>query len=388
MKLLVYCQHVLGVGHFFRTLEICRALADHDIVMVSGGPPTPVELPANVHHRQLSELAMDREFQNLHSPRGRRLETVRTERRRQLQAIFREEAPDVFLVELYPIGRKAFRFELDPLLEEIGAGRLPTCPVVCSVRDILVEKDNAAKHESRAVDILNRRFHALLVHADPAVVRLEETFGQLGSIRIPVVYTGFVAAKGDAVPDRNAWRHAQGIADDQRLVVASAGGGAVGFDLLDAMWKAVRLLQARHPLVLQAFTGPFMDGSQVAELERRQTATLRLDRFSDNFTAWLQVADAAVSMAGYNTCMNILTTCPPALVYPFEQNREQGLRARRLADRGVLQILERRDLEPERLAHRLAEVMGQAPSPHTIDTDGAARTARWLAALGALQGGK
>ena len=381
MKLLVYCQHVLGVGHFFRTLEICRALADHDVVLVSGGPPTPADLPANVRRRQLSELAMDRDFQNLHSPEGKRLETVREERRRQLQAIFREEAPDVFLVELYPIGRKAFRFELDPLLAEINAGHLPACKVVCSVRDILVEKENAAKHESRAVDILNRRFDALLVHADPQVVRLEETFDRLSAVRIPVVYTGFVAARPTAIPNLAAWRRAQGVAEDQRLVVASAGGGAVGFDLLDAVSRAVACLQNRYPVVLQGFTGPFMDNAQAAELERRQTAAVRFDRFSEDFTTWLQAADAAVSMAGYNTCMNILTTRPPALVYPFAQNREQGLRARRLSAQGALQILERRDLEPERLAKRLAAIMGRAPSSTTIDTDGAAFTARWLAAL-------
>ena len=387
MKLLVYCQHVLGVGHFFRTLEICRALAGHDIVLVSGGTPPPADLPANVRRRQLPELAMDRDFQNLHSPAGRNLETVRAERRRKLKAIFREEAPDVLLVELYPIGRKAFRFELDPLLAEISDGRLPACKVVCSVRDILVEKENAAKHESRAADILNRHFDALMVHADPRVVGLEETFGQLAAIRIPVVYTGFVAAKGDAVTDPAAWRRAQGVADDRRLVVASAGGGAVGFDLLDAVSQAVGRLQTRYPVVLQAFTGPFMDNAQAAELERRQTAAVRFDRFSEDFTTWLQAADAAVSMGGYNTCMNILTTRPPALVYPFAQNREQGLRARRLAARGALQILAHRDLEPERLAQRLAEIMGRSPSPTTIDIDGAACTARWLAGLVGLESG-
>ena len=88
--------------------------------------------------------------------------------------LMRAEAPNLLLIELFPFGRKAFRFELDPLLAEIDAGRLPACKVVCSVRDILVEKENAAKHESRAVDILNRQFDALLVHADPRVVRLEE----------------------------------------------------------------------------------------------------------------------------------------------------------------------------------------------------------------------
>ena len=387
MKLLVYCQHVLGVGHFFRTLEICRALVGHDIVLVSGGPPTPADLPVNVRRRQLPELAMDRDFQNLHSPEGRHLETVRDERRRQLQAIFREEAPDVFLVELYPLGRKAFRFELDPLLAGIDAGRLPACKVVCSVRDILVEKENAIKHESRAVDILNRQFDALLVHADPRVVRLEETFSQLAAIRIPVVYTGFVAAQAAPVPDPAAWRRLQSVADDQRLVLASAGGGAVGFDLLDAVSQAVDRLQTRYPVVLQAFTGPFMDNDQAAELERRQTAARRFKRFSEDFTTWLQVADATVSMAGYNTCMNLLTVRPPALVYPFEQNREQGLRARRLAARGALQVLQRRDLEPDRLAERLAGIMGQSPAPTTIDTEGAAFTARWMAALVGAEGG-
>jgi predicted glycosyltransferase len=34
MKIACYCQHVLGIGHFHRSLEICKALAvHHDTVM-------------------------------------------------------------------------------------------------------------------------------------------------------------------------------------------------------------------------------------------------------------------------------------------------------------------------------------------------------------------
>ena len=45
MKIVYYCQHVLGLGHFFRTLEICRALEGHEVILVSGGPRLDAALP-------------------------------------------------------------------------------------------------------------------------------------------------------------------------------------------------------------------------------------------------------------------------------------------------------------------------------------------------------
>ena len=48
------------------------------------------------------------------------------------------------MLELYPFGRKAFRFELDPVLEGIRDRSLGPCRVVCSLRDVLVEKKNTA----------------------------------------------------------------------------------------------------------------------------------------------------------------------------------------------------------------------------------------------------
>ena len=194
MKIIIYCQHVLGVGHFFRTLEICRALDQHQVVLVSGGPETPAPLPPHVRRLQLPELAMDHAFQNLHATDGQSVTQTRASRRAMLEHLFREETPDLFLIELYPLGRKAFRDELDPVLAQIRDGRLPPCRVVCSVRDILVEKENQDRHEKRAVDTLNRWFDALLIHADPSVIRLDATFDRMDDIRIPVAYTGFVAS--------------------------------------------------------------------------------------------------------------------------------------------------------------------------------------------------
>lgn len=381
VKIILYCQHVLGIGHFFRTLEICRALHRHRVILVSGGPETPAPLPPHVRRVQLPELAMDHAFQNLHATGGDSLERTQENRRAMLEQLLREETPDLFLIELYPLGRKAFRNELNPILEQIKDGHLPPCRVVCSVRDILVEKEDQVRHDTRAVNALNRWFDALLVHADPAVIKLDATFSRMADIRIPVTYTGFVAPPVSPVGDRAAWKATRGMTPDQVLVVASAGGGAVGYPLLDAVARAVPRLPEDLPIWVQLFTGPFMSARDAEKLQQRRNHRMHIDRFAKNFPAWLGAADLSLSMAGYNTCMNILATGVPALVHPFGQNREQGLRARLLEDRGLLGVLPAEGLNPPELADRMIQLL-QSPRHDdkcSVNINGAANTARWIA---------
>ena len=381
MKIIIYCQHVLGIGHFFRTLEICRALDQHQVVLVSGGPETPAPLPPHVRRLQLPELAMDHAFQNLHATDGQSVPQTGASRRAMLEHLFREETPDLFLIELYPMGRKAFRDELDPVLAQIKDGRLPPCRVVCSVRDILVEKEDQVRHEKRAVDTLNRWFDALLIHADPAVIRLDATFDRMADIRIPVAYTGFVASPGRPAEKRTAWKAARGIAPEQILIVASAGGGAVGYPLLKATTRAVPHLPEDRPIQMHVFTGPFMDAQDVQRLKRRAGHRIRIHCFASDFPAWLQAADLSISMAGYNTCMNIIATGVRALVYPFAQNREQRMRTQRLSRRGAVGMLEPEDLAPKTLAARMAEALGRSVSGRAVDLDGGPASARILRRL-------
>lgn len=386
MKVVIYCQHVLGMGHFARTLAICQALKGHEVVLVSGGPEAPFALPTQVRLVALPELHMDRRFQNLRAGDGEASDQTLGRRCEKLRAVLRAEAPDIFLVELYPLGRKAFRTELDPVLAEIAAGRLPAGRVVSSVRDILVEKNDAAKHEARAVKILNQWFHALLVHADPRLIRLDATFARLAEIRVPVIYTGFVTDPAPPTLDREAWRLRLGIPQDHRLVVASAGSGAVGFPLLQAVVRAARASNSAPPLWLQVFTGPHMPGAEKSSLHREARAAVHVTDFSPDFRGWLRAADLSVSMAGYNTCMDILATGVPALVWPFSQNREQGLRARLLAERGALRVLTPDDLSPARLAARFAETAARPPAAADIDLDGARGTVKALKRLSTAEG--
>jgi predicted glycosyltransferase len=377
MKILIYCQHVLGVGHFFRTLEICRALTGHDVVLVTGGSPVDAGLPAHVREIRLPGLMMDEDFKALHAAGdGPSVEEIKAERRDRFMDIVREEAPELMLVELYPFGRKKFRFELDPVLKAIRSGELPPCQVVCSLRDILVEKADTASYEERVVSTLNRYFDAVLIHADPELVRLEETFSRLDDIELPMVYTGFVTPRPPAGA-RERMRKELWLSPDTALIVASAGGGKVGGPLLEAAVHAVGRLD--HDVRLQVFTGPFMEDEIVSRLRSVSDSRIVVERFTPDFLSWLAAADLSISMGGYNTTMNLLAARTPSLIWPFGQNREQRLRAERIARHGGLELLSDEDLEPARLAERITAVLNRRERPGIrLDLEGAEATARWI----------
>jgi predicted glycosyltransferase len=104
-------------------------------------------------------------------------------------------------------------------------------------------------------------------------------------------------------------------------------------------------------------------------------------RFAGDFRSWLAAADLSISMAGYNTCMNLLTARLPALVWPFNGDREQPLRAARLAERGWVSVLKAADLDPARLAARMQTALAAPSRPRgPVDLGGAVRTARYIEA--------
>ncbi len=379
MKIIYYCQHVLGIGHFFRSLEICKAFAGQEVILVTGGSLVPVPLPSHVREIHLPELMMNEEFSLLYSPEGgKSVAQVMQERQQLLFGLFETEAPDLFIVELYPFGRKAFRFEIDPILEGIRCGGLPKSRVICSLRDILVEKKNPLVYEARVIDMLNRYFDALMIHADPRVLKLDETFSRLKDITVPIAYTGFVTPK--PAPDAGAkLRQQLGIDREDILIVASAGGGTVGNRLLEAVVEAFGFMNIDRPTHLHVFTGPFLSEEAYERLQRMPDRRVRIFRFTSDFLSYLAGADLSVSMAGYNTCMNIAAAQVPALVWPFPQNREQGLRASRLSQLGILRVLTDEELYPRRLSAIMEKSIAlRSRSLVDIDLNGAENTVKWL----------
>ncbi len=382
MKIIFYCQYVFGIGHLFRSLELVRALSNHDVALVVGGPEVEIDLPDHVKLVRLPALYMDEKYTTLIPANPEwSVAQIQHQRKEILFALFEQFRPDIFVVELFPFGRTIFGFELLPVLKAIRKGVLGAVKSVCSLRDVLVKKRDPIEYEERVLDSLNELFDFLLIHSDGEFLSLDETFSRSNEINIPIFYTGFVTKK----PARGSGkkiRETLGISTEEKLIVASAGGGRSGYKLLSSVVDACHLLRDSISVELEVFSGPFMDNNAFTQITAKSGPGINVTRFTKHFLDYLQTADLSVSMAGYNTCMNILTTKVPALVWPFSGDQEQGLRAERLSRLGAMTVLNDEDLRPERLAAMIGQgLAGKSQPSVSIDLNGAVNTANWLESL-------
>jgi predicted glycosyltransferase len=330
MNIMFYCQYVWGMGHLVRSLEFARALSGHNVTLIVGGQEVEVDLPEHVELVRLPVLYMDEKFTRLIPGQpGQSVAHVQQERKKKLYSLLTKNPPDVFIVELYPFGRSIFGFELEPLLADIREGRFGNVRAVCSLRDILVEKKDPPAYEQRVLQKLNRYFDALLVHSDAGLLRLDETFTRVDDISIPLVYTGFITQQANPGAGSRL-RQELKITGEQKLIVASAGGGRSGYKLLTSVIEACEIIRHRLPLRLEVFAGPFMDNEEYKYLSARSAPGFHIRRYTKRFLEYLSAADLSVSLAGYNTCMNLLVTKVPCLVYPYSRQQEQPMRAEKI----------------------------------------------------------
>ena len=354
---------------------------------LNGGEVVPgFELPPSVEVVNLPALKSDAEFQDLHVTGSRqRLEEVKEIRKQLILSAYERVHPDILIVELFPFGRRKFDFELIPLLERIRRARSPT-KIVCSLRDILVGKRDQLQYEEEVCALMNQYFDLLLVHADPKFQRLEETFPRIGSIKCDVRYTGYVVQKSPSETDMHTGSFTS-INPGEVFILVSIGGGRVGHELLECAIEAGNMLEGRLPHRMHIITGPHMPEEQFVRFQEQVKAGphMTIQRFSKRFFSYLQQADLSISMAGYNTCMDILTAGVRALVYPFtgHNNQEQTIRARKLEQMGVVRMIAPGQLKPERLAEEIIRCLKSpvAARPLVLDTHGAERTALFLAEL-------
>jgi predicted glycosyltransferase len=369
MKIIFYCQYVWGMGHLFRSIEVARALSEHEVILVVGGREVDIELPEHVTLVRLPGLYMDEQFTTLiPEDADKTIAAIQRKRQEILFSLCQTHKPDLFIIELYPFGRTS-----------IQQGRFGKIKVVCSLRDILVEKRDPKAYEERVLNHLNTHFDLLLIHSDPAIMPLDETFSRVNDIPIPIFYTGFVTRKVKPAAGKKL-RRELAIAAREKLIVASAGGGRSGYTLLSNVIEAAHQLADSQQIRLEMFTGPFRDEGEFKKLSANSTKRIRVRHFTKRFLDYLSAADVSVSLAGYNTCMNLLVTRVPALVYPYLQQREQPLRVGKIKNFLPIKILQDKDLNPIPLGDHIQQMLGASrPSDGvSLNLDGAENSARYL----------
>jgi predicted glycosyltransferase len=367
-----YVQHLLGIGHLARASRIARALAEDgfDVTVVTGGTPVPGFPGPLVHHVALPPItAGDAGFSGLADIDGNPVDDAfKDNRKERLIAAFHQSQPDIVIIEAFPFGRRQVRFELLPLLEAIAA--MDNKPlVVTSLRDILQERSKPGRDEE-TVDLVKRYFDRVLVHGDPAFARLEDTFPLAADITDKVIYTGLVAAPPPAQPA------------ERFDVIVSAGGGAVGNALIRAALEAAKSIG--NSLSWALITGPNLPQSDFDAISADAPAHVSVYRFRPDFASLLAGAKLSVSQAGYNTVCDVLRAGCHALLIPFTAGgeTEQTVRAERLAKLGLAHVLTEDELSADRMRRAIETALAATDRPpHSLDLDGAHRTAEILRSL-------
>nr|WP_246499312.1 glycosyltransferase [Azospirillum soli] len=366
-----HVQHLLGIGHDRRAALIARGLsaAGMDVTVLRGGHPVPgigygpaavIQLPP--------ARAADETFKTLLDEHGNPIDDAwRANRREAVLNAFKRVQPDALLVESFPFGRRAFRFELLQLLE---AARAAGTVTACSVRDILVAKANPDRLEESTATV-ERLFDRVLVHGDPDLIPFDATFPLASRIADRIRYTGYVAAPPLAAE----------TTDGTDEVIVSVGGGAVGLPLLRAA-LAARPLTPAGDAVWRLLVGPDVPDAAFRALAADAPPGVLVERARPDFPALLRRCRLSVSQAGYNTVLDLLQAGCRAVVVPFAAGgeTEQPTRARLLERRGRLVVVEEAGLTAETLAAGISRALTQpAPPPVPVRLDGAAGTARLLA---------
>ncbi len=380
-KLMFYCQHILGIGHLVRSLEIVRGLVDDfQVCFINGGEVVEgIAIPEGVEMVNLPAIKNDTEFQELQVVDSKyNLAEVQEFRRQELLNLLHKFQPDIFVIELFPFGRRQFSFELIPLLEEIKQ-KYTVTKIVCSLRDITIRKKEQDRHEKKIIQLMNKYFDLLLIHSDRSFLPLEETFSRVKDINCPVRYTGYV------VQEENKAVNTTEIEIDNRdkpSIVVSIGGGRFGHELLECVVGTAPILETKIPHQIQVFTGCFIPENKFLELQKlaQKANNINLRKYTNNLIGYLKTADLSISMGGYNTTMNILTTDVRSMILPFTGNgdREQTIRAEKLEQLGVVRVIHPEDLQPDLFAEQIINYLQEIPTSVYIDLQGVEKTKAFL----------
>ncbi|MEJ1993895.1 MAG: glycosyltransferase [Limibacillus sp.] len=375
-KVMIYVQHLLGIGHIRRASVIAKAVAaaGHDCVFVSGGLPQPDLDLGGARLEQLPPAyCRDERFELLDEAGEPIGEAWKEERRARLLALYEHERPDALLIEQFPFGRRALRFELLPLLDRASAdrasGNSPRPRIYGSIRDVLARRF-APDKERWVLETIERYFDAILVHGDPAFIPFGTSFPAADRIKDRLRYTGYVVA-GEGPPE--------GVEPSGEVLV-STGGGTVGGPLMEAA-LAARKLSPLAEAPWRILAGHGYPEEDFQRLRGKAEEGVIVERARPDFDRLLAACRLSVSLAGYNTTLEVLQTGVPAVLLPYAagEEGEQLLRARLLAERGLVTLLPPDELSPERLASAIGEAMARgAPAPGRLDCRGAATAASIL----------
>lgn len=351
MRVALYSHDTMGLGHFRRNLLLAEALA---------APSTNASslLITGAHEANFFRVPQRADLLTL--PRWRKdslggyrsaqlmlerddLRRLRTESIRSALEVFQ---PDLLIVDKVPTG--AFG-ELIPTLELLSAHG--STRIVLGLRDVLDDPASVAVEWlcPENVEAIERYYDSVWIYGDPQVYDAVREYSLPDSIGSKVTYTGFIDQTSHVGEHAaKTRRELDALLNDKPMVLCTVGGGQDGAVLATEFIRAFPEDGRQGVLV----NGPFMPDDATATLRAAASRKkgLHVFDFVPEVDLLVERAERVVAMAGYNTVCALLSFGKPSLLVPRVQPRhEQWIRAKSLADRGIVHTIHPSDLSADLL---------------------------------------
>lgn len=363
-RIALYSHDTMGLGHTRRNMLIARSLAGAplraNILLIAGTHLTGnFVLPPGVDCLTLPALAKQSDAQYHSRYLDLSLSELVALRAKTICAALEAFDPDILVVDNVPRGAIQ---ELDLTLQSLRARGHTRC--VLGLRDVLDEPVTVEREWERLAneDTIRAYFDAIWVYGDRAVYNLAHEYHFATDVAAKMNYVGYL-------DQRMRLQSADACQSDPfaslalppgQLVLCLVGGGEDGASLAQAFARATLPPETNGVIV----TGPFMPRTAQQDL-RSLAATnprLRVLEFVNEPARLLARADAVIAMGGYNTTCEILSFERRALIVPrVRPRREQLIRAARLSDLGLLEMLHPDELSPCALTRWLFRDKGSLP---------------------------
>jgi predicted glycosyltransferase len=376
-RVVLYSHDTMGIGHMRRNILIAQTLA---------GPPTSAAVLLIAGAREASNFTLAPNVDCLTLPALRKVdnghyasrklrmslgELIRL-RAETIAAAVRAFRPDVLIADKEPRGALG---ELQPTLDWLRSEGRARC--VLGLRDVLDDPATVRREwaESGNEQTLQQYYHAVWVYGDPAVYDLAREYGFSAEVRAKLTYAGYLDAcqrLGEATPGDDGGP-AQRPVSSRRYALCMVGGGQDGAQLAET-FAAAAFPTGLSGVVL---TGPYMPADSRAAIRSRAEGNpnLRVLDFVAEPCRLIRRAERVVTMGGYNTVSEILAFEKAALVIPrITPRREQLIRAQRLSELALFDMLHPDQLSPTAVGNWLAREPGPMPrARRVIDLNGTRR---------------
>jgi predicted glycosyltransferase len=361
LKIFIYAQDNLGLGHIQRCTTLARALLerrpDAAVLLASKSAwPATVDLGARFDFLKLpTQLTLPASSD---ADRAAERSAIRAMRSDLLRDAVLHLRPQLLIVDNEPLG---YGGEMADAIAAANSG----ARVVFGMRDVMDDPERIAE-QWEALDVvrtLEERFDRVLIYGHPDVFDNLATYRLPASVASKARYSGYLCApRADLDPNSLGVR--LGV-DSEPLLLVTGGGGQDALPLFCAALQALPLLTANPQPRALLITGPFMPPEDRARVEAlADSRTCRIRKTTDVVEAFAG-ARAAATMGGYNTLVEAMMVGRRPVVVPrATHKREQLMRAKAFESRGLARCLPPSEVSPAAMAEALD---AELSAPTSVD---------------------